>query len=242
MAIATRAVGQRAHRALLSAFPKAGETHLRLLRVAAFVFVGYYLGARLGLALTFVPNPVSVLWPPNSVVFAALVLLPVRSWWVVAAAALPAHLLAEVQGGVPIAMVLSWFVSNMSEALIGATCLRLLRPRAVTFGALRDVSAFMVAAFAAAFFSSFLDAAFVELNDFGDSPYWIVWRTRLLSNVTAALTVVPVIVTWHASRRSVVTSSRGGAFEAGVLVIALLAVTLAVFDSNLTSSVAPARI
>ena len=119
MVIATRAAGSR-NRALLGTLWTRSEARLQLLRVAAFVFVGYYLGARLGLALTFVPNPVSVLWPPNSVVFAALVLLPVRSWWVVAAAALPAHLLAEVQGGVPIAMVLCWFVSNMSEALIGA--------------------------------------------------------------------------------------------------------------------------
>ena len=243
MAIATRTDGQRGHRALLSSFAVTGEARLHLLRVASFVFVGYYLGARLGLALTFVPNPVSVLWPPNSVVFAALVLLPVRSWWVVAAAALPAHLLAEVQGGVPIVMVLCWFVSNMSEALIGAVCLRLLRRQPLTFGTLLDVSAFMVAAFAAAFFSSFLDAAFVELNRFGNTPYWEVWRTRVLSNVTAALTFVPVIVTWHASRRrELVTAWRARAIEAAALLAGLLAVTLAVFESNLTSNVAPALI
>jgi PAS domain S-box-containing protein len=243
MANATRAAGQRGHRALLSTLSAAGEPRLHLLRVAAFVFVGYYLGARLGLALTFVPNPVSVLWPPNSVVFAALVLLPVRSWWVVAAAALPAHLLAEVQGGVPIAMVLCWFVSNMSEAVIGAACLRLLRRQPLTFGTLLDVSAFMVAAFAAAFFSSFLDAAFVELNRFGDTPYWGVWRTRVLSNVTAALTFVPVIVTWHASRRrDLFAAGRTRAIEAAALLAGLLAVTLAVFDSDLTSSVVPALI
>jgi two-component system, LuxR family, sensor kinase FixL len=244
MANATRtAVQQRGQRTLLSTLSAVGDARLHHLRVASFVFVGYYLGARLGLALTFVPNPVSVLWPPNSVVFAALLLLPVQSWWVVAAAALPAHLLAEMQGGVPIAMVLCWFVSNMSEALIGATCLRLLRPQPVTFGALRDVSAFMVAAFVAAFLSSFIDAAFVAVNAFGDSSYWVVWRTRLLSNVTAALTVVPVIVTWHASRRSeLVNMGRAGAFEAGVLIAGLLAVTLVVFNSNLTASVAPALI
>ena len=244
MANATRtAVQQRDHRALLSSFAATGEARVHLLRVASFVFVGYYLGARLGLALTFVPNPVSVLWPPNAVVFAALVLLPVRSWWVVAAAALPAHLLAEVQGGVPIAMVLCWFVSNMSEAVIGAACLRVLRRRPLTFGTLLDVSAFMVAAFAAAFFSSFLDAAFVELNRFGDTPYWGVWRTRLLSNVTAALTFVPVIVTWHASRRrDLFAAGRTRAIEAAALLAGLLGVTLAVFDSDLTTGVAPALI
>ena len=247
MAFAARVAVLRGHRRSMTAFAAAiarrGEGHPHPLRVAVFVFVGYYLGARLGLALTFVPNPISVLWPPNSVAFGAMLLLPAGSWWVVVAAALPAHLLAELQGGVPIAMVLCWFVSNMSEAMIGAACLQLLLRQPLTFATLRDVSAFMVAAFVAAFASSFLDAAFVALNRFGDSPYWIVWRTRLLSNVTAALTVVPVIVTWHASRRSgLVASGRAGALEAGALIAGLLAVTLVVFDSTLTSTVTPALI
>ena len=72
-----------------------------------------------------------------------MLLLPAGSWWVVVAAALPAHLLAELQGGVPIAMVLCWFVSNMSEAMIGAACLQLLLRQPLTFATLRDVSAFM---------------------------------------------------------------------------------------------------
>src|SRR5262245_14374128 len=57
------------------------------------VFVGYYLGAQLGMALTFQPNTVSVMWPPNSILLAALVLSPYRLWWFMLACALPAHLL-----------------------------------------------------------------------------------------------------------------------------------------------------
>ncbi len=34
---------------------------------ALLVFVGYYLGAKLGFALTFQPHPVSVLRPPNAI-------------------------------------------------------------------------------------------------------------------------------------------------------------------------------
>jgi hypothetical protein len=44
---------------------------------AAFlVSVAYYLGAKLGFALTLRPQPVSVLWPPNSILLAALLLTP----------------------------------------------------------------------------------------------------------------------------------------------------------------------
>jgi len=65
-----------------------------LLIIGLWVFAGYYLGCKIGFALTFKPHPVSVLWPPNSVLVAALLLTPPRSWWVVVLAALPAHLAA----------------------------------------------------------------------------------------------------------------------------------------------------
>src|SRR5262252_5338340 len=84
------------------------------------VLLGYYLGAKIGFALTFQPHPVSVMWPPNSILMASLLLNPVRSWWFLLACALPAHLAAELQSGVPVLMVLCWFVSNSCEALLGA--------------------------------------------------------------------------------------------------------------------------
>jgi integral membrane sensor domain MASE1 len=88
------------------------------------VFAAYYLGARLGLALTFQPHPVSVMWPPNSILLAALLLMPARAWWLVLVSAFPAHLLAELQGDVPLRMVLCWYISNCSEALLGAAAIR----------------------------------------------------------------------------------------------------------------------
>ena len=93
-------------RATLAAGARKNDSRGRLASIAILVFAGYYIGAKLGLALTFLPNPISVLWPPNSILFAALLVVPVSRWWVVLAAALPAHLLSELQGRVPIPMVL----------------------------------------------------------------------------------------------------------------------------------------
>src|SRR5262249_43444623 len=84
------------------------------IRVGVLVFIGYYLGARVGFALTFHPHPISVFWPPNSILLAALLLTPARIWWFLLLAAFPAHLIAELQSGVPLAMVVCWFVSNCS--------------------------------------------------------------------------------------------------------------------------------
>src|SRR5436189_1713954 len=100
----------------------------RWLLPALAVALGYYLAARLGLAFTLQPHPISTLWPPNALLAAALLLAPTHAWWWLLAAALPAHLAAELQSGVPTAMVLGWYVSNCSGALIGAGLVRALVP------------------------------------------------------------------------------------------------------------------
>src|SRR6185369_5506190 len=106
---------------------------------AVLTGAGYYLGAKIGFALTFQPHPVSVLWPPNSVLVAALLLTQPRNWWVVLLAALPAHLAAQLQSQVPPLMILCWFISNSCEAIIGAGLMRYLVGGAVRFTRLRNV-------------------------------------------------------------------------------------------------------
>jgi hypothetical protein len=70
-------------------------TQARVASLALFVCVAYYLGSRVGLALTFQPHPISTLWPPNAILLAGLLLAPMRSWWVILLAALPAHVAAD---------------------------------------------------------------------------------------------------------------------------------------------------
>lgn len=169
---------------------------LRSVCAALLVAVAYYAGAQIGFALTFQPHPVSTLWPPNSILLAALLLSPVRSWWVLLLAAFPSHLLVQLHGNIPVNMILSWFVSNCSEALIGASILRYLTKGQMRFDNTHHVGLFIVVALLAPFLSSFLDAAFVRLNNFGNSPYWNVFSMRFFSNALASLTLVPLIVTW----------------------------------------------
>jgi len=165
------------------------------------VFLGYYLGSKLGFALTFRPHPVSVLWPPNSILLAALLIAPVRLWWFLLLAALPAHWLSQVQGQIPPTMILCYFVSNSCEALIGAGCVRYFVARPMRFDQLRNVALFcFFGGLVGPFLSSFLDAAFVSLNHWGVGTYWEIWRIRFFSNVLTALIVAPAIVTWFTTR------------------------------------------
>src|ERR1044071_7571602 len=95
----------------------------RVLR-ALIVGAAYYLGALVGYALKFPNHAPSALWPPNSILLAALLLTPGRLWWTALLGAFPAHLLVQLQSGVPILMSLAWFSSNCFEALLGAICVR----------------------------------------------------------------------------------------------------------------------
>ena len=117
-------------------------------------------GAKLGLCAHVQPHPISVLWPPNSILLAALLLAPVALVVAHPGRGFPAHLLAELQGGVPLAMVLCWYVSNVSEALIGAACVRAAPQGAVRPSTACATSAFFCsfAVFLGPFLSSFLDA------------------------------------------------------------------------------------
>jgi two-component system, LuxR family, sensor kinase FixL len=197
-----------------------------LLATGLWVFAGYYLGCKIGFALTFKPHPISVLWPPNSVLVAALLLTPPRRWWVVLLAALPAHLAAQLQSHVPPLMTLCWFISNSCEAVIGAGLMRYLVAGPIRFRTLRNVGRFcLCVVFIGPFLSSFLDSAFVVWNHWGQDSYWELIRVRLFSNALAALVIVPLIVTWATSGISSLRSAQLSRYlEAAVLFFGLLLV------------------
>jgi PAS domain S-box-containing protein len=169
----------------------------RSISVAVLVGIAYYFGAMVGFALTLPNHSVSTLWPPNSILLAFLLLVRRQRYWVILLGAFPAHLAVQLQSGVPLPLILCWFISNSSEALIGAICLRRYIVGPVDFASLRCVLLYVVfAVFLAPFLSSFLDAGFVSLVGWGEQSYWEVWLTRFPSNVLAAMAIPPLILLW----------------------------------------------
>lgn len=214
-------------------FKPRREQWLRPVLAALLVGIGYYAGAKIGFALTFGPHPVSTLWPPNSILLAALLLSSPRSWWSLLLGAFAAHLVVEFNADIPVPMLLCWFVSNCTEALIGASVLRYVTKSEVRFDDTHYVSMFIFVALLGPFLSSFLDSAFVILNQFGNSPYWSVFRMRFFSNVLASLTLVPVIVTWRRVDLSIVRNVSWKRYlEVGLLAAGLLIAGLVSFSSR----------
>ena len=210
---------------------------------ALLVGLSYYVGAKIGFALTFAPYPISTLWPPNSILLAALVLAPFRWWWWLLLAVIPPHFLIQLQSGVPVSMILCWLVSNSSEALLGALCLRYLINGPLSFDSIGQVAVFVFVTLLAPFVSSFLDAGFVILNGFGTGSYWQVWRLRFFSNVLAEIILVPFIVMWWSNRLATFRSmSIWRLLETLAFAIALLAVSVIAFSWNLSGSNTLARL
>jgi len=97
---------------------------------AIMVGLAYYVGTRIGFALTPSGQPNSAFWPPNAILLAALLLAPYRIWWFLVLAVFPAHIFAQLKVGVPVWTAAAWFVTNTSEALIGAFCIaRFVQPK-----------------------------------------------------------------------------------------------------------------
>ncbi len=203
----------------------------RLIFGGVLVCIGYYLGAKLGFALTLEPRPVSVMWPPNSILLAALLLTPIRSWWFLLACAVPAHFAAQLQSNVPPTMMTCWLISNFTEALLGAGLTRLIAGGQFRFAGLTNTAAFLLCGvFLAPFFSSFLDAAFVRWNHWGQASYPEVWRIRFFSNVLASLAIAPVIVVWaRTDFRKIRNANWKRCLEATLLAVGLLVVELGIF-------------
>jgi signal transduction histidine kinase/integral membrane sensor domain MASE1 len=204
---------------------------LRVAIAAVATSVAYLVGTRLGLALTFHSDAGAVLWPPNALLLAALLLSPTRIWWILLLAVLPPHLAVELRGGVPASMALCWYVSNCLEALIGAAIFRAWVARGHETHSVRSFGVFMLGAtFFGTFVSSFVDAGFVTWIGFKADPYWDVWRLRFFSNMLATQTIVPAVmatasVDWRAARRA----SVGRRVEAMTLALLMLAVFIAAF-------------
>jgi PAS domain S-box-containing protein len=166
------------------------------IRAALLVALGYYVGAKIGIALTLESTSVSTLWPPNAILLAGLVLTPVRFWVAVCAATFVAHLAVQLEGSIPLAMILGRYVSTSAGALVGAVAFRGLHTGEPRLDPHRETVLLLVCAgFLAPFVSSFLDTALVALNGWGQANYWTNWQTRFFSSVLSAITIVPLIVT-----------------------------------------------
>jgi PAS domain S-box-containing protein len=175
----------------------------RIASIALVVAIAYYLGAQFGFSFRYPGSPLSVIWPPNALLLAALLLIPIRLWWVVLFAVLPAHVLVEYQNGVQGWTILGLYVTNCGQAVLGAAGIRWLFGGDARLDSLRRVVVYgACAVIAAPFILSFVDtfvAVFTQWET--HSNVQLHFEERFISNVLATLTLPPVILAIAAHRR-----------------------------------------
>jgi len=164
--------------------------------VAILVGTFFFLGAKLGLALSTPPDYIATFWPPNTFVLAALLLTAPRRWWIYFLAMTPAYFAAAFQAGFSLQRMLIFFVANCTEILIAAVALRyFLKKGRINFGQFQEMAVFLVwavliAPSISAFIASIATLRELEVN------YWLAWRVWFLGDALGHLTLTPVIVMW----------------------------------------------
>src|ERR1700752_2436976 len=140
-------------------------------------------------------------WPPNIVLFCALLLAPPRLWWLYLLAAFPAHVVVELRVGMPAPQLLVAFATNCAVALANAAAARLLLGPLPWFDSLRKTCLYIAIAAVASPALVSLCCAFVPILGGGSVyHYWTFWAQWGLSNTVSILALGPVALTWLGDR------------------------------------------
>jgi signal transduction histidine kinase len=167
--------------------------------------LAYLFSAVVGEALAFPSAPVSALWAPNAILFAALLLAPVNRWWIYLAAIVPAHVLAQM-AVTPASQIVIQYIVNSAEAVISAAALLHFQAEPRRLGQLSAMTNLvLIGGVAAPLITSVAMAlAFVPLGLTDD--FWLTVVARTSTNTFATITLVPLIIhfalrsqhRWHA--------------------------------------------
>jgi signal transduction histidine kinase len=174
------------------------------LKGPALVALIYFLGAEAAFYIGTLSDRIFALfWPPNVVLFCALLLVPRQRWWLYIAAAFPAHVVAEVGVGMPAPQLLVAFATNCMVALLNAYGVRRFVGDPPWFGTFQKASLYIVIAAGVSPALSALGGAFVPILGGGAlSNYWIYWAHWYVANALPNLTIGPVFLIWFANGTS----------------------------------------
>ena len=206
---------------LVASFRKALPSDALFFRtwmIVPLVAIGYYACSLVGFFLTPPDTPISTFWPPNAILLSAFLLTPPRLWTAVLLGVFPVHFLVQQHMGIPLFSSLGWFFGNTGEAFLGAVCMRAVCKERSFFESVRGMVIFLsFGVLLAPVTSSFLDSvSAIRLGQV--QSYWLLWETRLTTNMLSNLAIVPILVSLGVNGLSWFRrATLGQYFEAGAL-------------------------
>src|SRR5215471_715470 len=181
--------------------PPRGHPARRVLISTLLVCVGYYVGGAIGMGLRLVPGGPSEIWLPQGIVLAALLMAPVRHWWLYALPLLPTHayLTAVYNPHVSASMMFVQFAGQIVQSVVAAALLRPILGNPPRLDGLRRMGAFIFGGnflvpcvVQAVVVSAYLAAGFVH-------DFWAPWQQRVLARMAGAVIIAAPILHFSAN-------------------------------------------
>lgn len=197
------------------------------------LMLAYYAGAKLAFLIGTLSDKIfAPFWPPNTILFCVLMVVPMRRWWIFVLACFPAHLVAELEVGMGAVQLLVAFVTNCLLAVISAWLLRIFVAGPPWFAALRSMYLYILVA---AVFSPAvvaLGGALVPiLGDGNYANYWSSWWQWYAANALGALALgVPALIWASEGTRAYLAATNARLAEAAGLALLLVIVTYVVLE------------
>lgn len=175
------------------------------LRIPLITSFAYFVGAEAAFLVGTLSDDIfAPFWPPNIILFYALLCAHYGDWWKLLLAVLPAHVLAELQVGMEWPQLTVAFLTNCAVALLNASAVRWLLVRPPWLGTFRRALIFVIVAAGigpalVAFFG-----AYVRI--YGGGPvadYWTFWMQWYVANALGNLTLTPVLLAFFATHADV---------------------------------------
>ena len=194
----------------------------------------YFLTARLSHAAFFQSSLMGLLWPPNALVVAALVLTPRRAWWAVLGVAAVVHLMA-MSPTTPVWRMLWQIPAYVVFAAVTTEALRRFVGFPLRFERRREVMVYTGLAVTMAMFIALIAPAFLMSLAGGETMFRpaIAFVRVALANITPLLILTPAILLgaqFNTDSLRKVSGRQAG--EAAAVIVAVLVVSAVAFDAG----------
>ena len=208
------------------------------LLVVAF---SYFVVAKTSLDLRLGGSTKAALWPSNAILVAALLLTPVRRWWMYVLAVVPAHIVVHWAYHIGAMWLAFQIAHNTLLAVAAAVVLKRWEPSLFSFDRLHDVLVFLGTAILVPGFASLALVTAVSNICSEDTirlhgwsvNFWHSLSRMWLTNTVSFLVFVPVILLFVSRGRFWVRDMKAKQYaEASLLVSLLLAAGYLIFGSG----------
>ena len=198
------------------------------LAIGCALFAAYVVAGKLSLRLAFVHPSASVVWPPTGIALAALLVLGMRFWPAILAAAFVVNITTAGSAATSLGVA----VGNTLEAVAGCWLVNRWAGGRAAFETPRNI--FRFAALAGLLSTTISATLGVTSLSLGSYAAWrqfaSIWFTWWLGDATGALVVAPLLVLWAVWPRLEWTYAQAG--EVAALLLSLAATAQFIFGGG----------